>query len=119
MSDDALPHLVQAETVRPAPVEHSNDDRLQYKDVAVYVAEWSPSVRWDPEKAACIPYGVCTNHYATAVSPGQGVGGVLKHIFVLGSVICQTDRAYDESLNTLLRDTKVCSKWLGVKNTFQ
>jgi hypothetical protein len=47
------------------------------------------------------------NHYTTAVSPGQGVCGALKCIFVLGAVICQTDRAYDEPLNIPLRDTQV------------
>jgi len=49
------------------------------------------------------------NHYTTAVSPGQGVGGALKCIFVLGAVICQTGRAYDGLLNTLLRDTQSLS----------
>jgi len=28
-------------------------------------------------------------HYTTAVSPGQGVGGAVKCIFVLGAVMCQ------------------------------
>jgi hypothetical protein len=60
-----------------------------------------------------------SNHYTAAVSPGQGVGATLKCIFVLGAVICETGRAYDEALNTLLRDTQVCSKWPGVEAIFQ
>ena len=55
------------------------------------------------------------NQYTTAVSPG----GVLQCIFVLAAVICQTGRDYDEPLNTLLHDTRVCSKWPGVKIIFQ
>jgi hypothetical protein len=55
----------------------------------------------------------------SVLSPGQGVGGALKCIFVLGAVIRQTGRDYDEPLNTLLRDTQVCSKWPAVKTVCQ
>jgi hypothetical protein len=109
VSGDALRRRVQAETIRP---ENSKGHRLQCKDLQFMLLKGGAQACAGAPKRQLVFH---TDHYTTAVSPGQGVGGVLKCIFVLGAVICQTGRAYEEPLNTLLRDTQVCSKWLGFK----
>ena len=101
---------VQAETVHPGPAGHSSGDLSSVRLPQFARLNGAQACAGAPKRQLVFRTEFVPNHYATAVSTGQGVGGALRCIFVLGAVICQTDRAYDEPLNTLLRDTQVCSK---------